>query len=143
HPHGVSPARRTARLRGAARARGDALADVRDLLRLRALRASSATRGERGVPRLREVRGEAPPARRTPASARAAPERGPAREPRAPAAREPDLSRDGERAPDRVREDRARERRARLREPRPVRRPRWARDRAGVARAAASLRRPR
>ena len=57
------------RLRGATRARRDAVSDLRHLLRLRALRERAAARGQRGVPRLREVRGEGAHARRAAAAA--------------------------------------------------------------------------
>ena len=56
--HEYLQTRRPARLRGAARARGDALALLRHLLRLRELRERARRAGERGVPRLGEVRGE-------------------------------------------------------------------------------------
>src|SRR6185437_4742460 len=56
HPARVPRARRPARLRGAARAGLDALAFLRHLLRLRALRERAGPRRLRGVPRLGEVR---------------------------------------------------------------------------------------
>ena len=86
HPPRVPPARRPAGLRGPARARRDALADVRHLLGLRALRERAGARGQRGVPELREVRGQAALARRAAAAARAPAERDQAREPEPPAA---------------------------------------------------------
>ena len=67
-------------LRGAARPRGDALAELRDLLRLRALRERAGARGQRGVPGLGEVRGQGAQARRAAAAAGATPERDQARE---------------------------------------------------------------
>ena len=70
---------------------GDALALVRDLLRLRALRERARRARERGVPRLREVRGEAAGARRAAAPARPAAERAPARRAGAAALRQPRL----------------------------------------------------
>ena len=57
HPHRVPPARRAAGVRGAARARRHAVADLRHLLRLRELRARRRPARQRGVPGLREVRG--------------------------------------------------------------------------------------
>ena len=79
--------RRPAGVRGAARARGHALAELRDLLRLRARRERAGPRGQRGVPRLGEVRGEGAEARRAAAPARRNAERDPPREPRAAAPR--------------------------------------------------------
>src|SRR4051794_15544676 len=58
HPARVPAARRSARVRGAAGARVDAIADVWDLLRLRELRERAAARRLRGIPRFREVRGQ-------------------------------------------------------------------------------------
>ena len=62
----VPPARRPAGVRGPARPRGDALAELRDLLGLRGVRERAGARGERGVPRLGEVRGEEAHASRGP-----------------------------------------------------------------------------
>ena len=59
HPPPLPAAGRPAGLPGAARPRRHALAELRDLLRLRALRERSAARGLGGVPRLREVRAQA------------------------------------------------------------------------------------
>src|SRR5205807_2507338 len=56
HPPRVPPERRAPGLRGAARARGDALSLLRDLLRLRAVRERRGAAGVGGVPQLREVR---------------------------------------------------------------------------------------
>ena len=58
HPPRVPAAGRPAGVRGAARARRDALAELRHLLRLRAARERAAPARQRGVPRLREVRGQ-------------------------------------------------------------------------------------
>ena len=57
HPARISPARRPARVPHAALARGHAVAALRDLQRIRAVRERSGPRGERGVSRLREVSG--------------------------------------------------------------------------------------
>ena len=84
--HEYLVSRRPARVRGAARARGDAVAVVRHLLGLRALRERAGARGHRGVPRLGEVRGQEARARRAAAAARRRAQRGAAREPRAAAA---------------------------------------------------------
>ena len=70
HPPRVPAARRAAGVRGAARARGDAVADLRHLLGLRVVRERAGARGLRGVPRLGEVRGAAALARRAAAAAR-------------------------------------------------------------------------
>ena len=66
--HEYLQARRAPGVRGAARARGDAVAGVRHLLRLRELRERAGARGLGGVPRLGEVRGEAANARRAAAA---------------------------------------------------------------------------
>src|SRR4029077_14264631 len=79
HPPRVPPARWPARLRGAARGRGDALARLRHLLRLRALRERAGRGRQRGVPELREVRAEEAQARRTAPPARRTDERAPPR----------------------------------------------------------------
>ncbi len=89
-------------VRGAARAGRDALAHLRPLLRLRALRERAAQRGQRGVPQLREVRAqEAQPARAA-ALADRPPQRRAPRQSGAAGARQPDVPRDRERAPDRL-----------------------------------------
>src|SRR5205085_792291 len=100
----VPPAWRAPGVRGAARAGRDALALVRDLLRVRALRERAAARGERGVPELGEVRGQGAAARRAAAPAREAVERDPPWEPRAAMARQPRVPRDRAGAVDRVRQ---------------------------------------
>ena len=66
---------RAAGVRGAARARGDALAELRHLLGLRELRERAGQAGQRGVPRLGEVRAQEAHARGAAAAARPAPER--------------------------------------------------------------------
>ena len=57
HPARVSPARRAARVPGPSAARGDAVAALRHLQRLRAERERAGAAGQRGVPRLGEVPG--------------------------------------------------------------------------------------
>ena len=108
HPPRVPAARRAAGVRGAARARGDAVAGVRDLLRLRELRERAGARGLGGVPRLGEVRGEEAQARRAAAAARAAAERDPPRGAGAAAGRQPALARDRAGATRRVHQGRPR-----------------------------------
>ena len=93
HPQRVPPARRPAGVRGQARPRRDALAELRDLLGLRGVRERAGARGERGVPRLREVRGQEARPRRAAAAADPARERDPAGASGAAALREPDLAR--------------------------------------------------
>jgi starch synthase (maltosyl-transferring) len=68
HPHGGAPARRAARVPRAARARGDAVAVLRHLLGLRALRERRGAPGLGGVPRLGEVRDQGALARRAAAA---------------------------------------------------------------------------
>ena len=72
------------------------------------LRERARARGQRGVPRLGEVRGEAPEARRAAAAARAAAERAAAGGAGAPAVREPAAARDTRRPRLRLREGRCR-----------------------------------
>ena len=92
HPPRLPPGRRPARVRGAPRAGGDARGDVRDLrAALRAAAGHAARAGQRGVPRLREVRA-APLGPRRPAQHRAAHpprERDPARPSGPPGRRAP------------------------------------------------------
>ena len=64
HPPRDAPAGRAPRLRVQARPRRDPLAELRHLLGLRALRERPGAARQRGVPRLREVRGARPRARR-------------------------------------------------------------------------------
>src|SRR4051794_22578991 len=79
HPHRVPAARRAPGVRGAARARRHPEPDVRHLLGLRELRERPGQARQRGVPRLREVRGQAPFARRAAAAAHPARQRDPPR----------------------------------------------------------------
>src|SRR6266508_3294292 len=131
HPPPLPPGGRPARVRSAARAGGDALADLRHLLGLRALRERATRGGERGVRRLGEVRGQAASARRAAPPTRAAPEHDPQGEPGAPARRQRRVPRDRERPPLRLREAAGRQRGPRCCEPRPVRSARGGRGRAG------------
>ena len=82
HPPRAPADRRPAGVREQARPRGDALADLRHLLRLRELRERPAPLRERGVPPLREVRAARAGARRAAPTARPAAERAAARSPR-------------------------------------------------------------
>ena len=93
--HGGRPA-----FEAQARPRGDALAELRDLLGLRGVRERAGARGERGVPRLGEVRGQEAHPRRAAAAADPARERDPAGASCAAALREPDLARHPQRRSD-------------------------------------------
>ena len=104
HPPCLPRPGRAPGIRGAPRPGRHALPELRPLLGLRALRERAAERGQRGVPELREVRAQEAHARRAAPAADRAPQRRPAREPRAAAARQPDLPGDRERAPDRLRQ---------------------------------------
>ncbi len=103
HPPRVPPDRRPRGLRGAPGPGRDPLAELRHLLRLREPRGHAGGAGQRGVPRLREVRGQGAPPRRHPAAAGAPAERDPPRVAR-PRARRRALHGDGERQPDRLRQ---------------------------------------
>ena len=97
HPERVPRARRAGRVRDPRGARRDALADLRRVLRLRAVRAPEPPSGQRGVPRLGEVPAAAARLRRcdggrTLARAAAHPAQpDPARAPGAAAAAQPAL----------------------------------------------------
>ena len=97
HPHRVPGRGRPARLRGAPRPRRHALADLRDLLRLRELRERARETRQRGVPGL----GEVPAARALPRRPAAAAGRdastSPPREPGAPVPLQRRLARHRER----------------------------------------------
>ncbi len=97
HPPRLPRAGRPAGLRGAARAGRDALAGLRHLLGLRALRERAADRVERGVPQLREVRDQEALAGRSAAADDRAPQRRAPRESGAAAARQHHVPRDRER----------------------------------------------
>ena len=81
------------------------------------------TESQRGVPQLREVRDQEAHAGRAAAAPDRAAQRRAARQSGAPAARQPDVPRDRERAPHRVHQAHGRQRRDRVRQPR-SRRPR-------------------
>ena len=118
HPPRVLAAWRPSSVRGATRARRDAVAELGDVLRLRARRERPGAGGKRGVPRLGEVRGQAPVAGRpAPAAGREA-ERDPAGERGVAAARGARLPRDRERPAARLPAPRRGQRPDRLREPR-------------------------
>ena len=117
HPARLPRPGRSPGVRGEARAGGHALALLRHLLGLRALRERAAHRGQRGVPRLREVRDQEAEARRAAAPADRPPQRGTARQPGAPAHRQPHVPRDRERASHRVHQAHWRQRGDRVREP--------------------------
>ena len=85
HPARLPAARRPAGVRHAARAGGHARAQLRHLLRLRALRERAGQRGLGGVPELREVRDPRARPRRPAAADDPAAERDPPREPGAAA----------------------------------------------------------
>ena len=102
HPARLPRCGRAPGIRGAARAGGDALAVLRHLLGLRALRERAAEREQRGVPELREVRDQEAQPRRAAAPADRATQRRPPRQSRAAAPRQPDVPRDGQRAPHRL-----------------------------------------
>src|SRR3954469_1189893 len=97
HPHRVPAARRAPGVRGAARARRDAEPDLRHLLGLRELRERAGQAGQRGVPRLREVRGQAPLLRRAAPAAHPARQRAAPRAPRAAVPRHRDVPRQRQR----------------------------------------------
>ena len=133
HPPRLPRRGRAAGVRGAPRAGRDALAVLRALLRLRALRERAAQRGQRGVPELREVRDQEAQPGRAAALADRPPQRRPACQSRAAAARQPHVPRDRERAPDRLPQAHGRQHRDHVRQPRPGRAPRG--RRRGAARA--------
>ena len=95
-------------VRGAARAGGDAQPQLRDLLRLRALRERAGAAGLRGVPALREVRDQAARARRAAAADDRPAQPDPPRAPRAAGALEHHLPRHRQRRADRLRQADAR-----------------------------------
>ena len=91
--HEYLAAGRPAGVRGPARPGGDAVARRMGSTRVRALRECARARGQRGVPRLGEVRAQATDARRAAAAARAAAERDPAASPRCSGSRTSGCSR--------------------------------------------------
>ena len=140
HPARLPPARRAAGVRRPARAGRHAEPELRDLLRLRALRERAGPRGHRGVPGLGEVRGPRARARRPAAADDPARQRDPAREPGAAGALQRPLPRDPQRRADRVCQALARQLHHHGRQPRSAPRARGRRGDPGPARPAAGVR---